>query len=307
VTALGLALSLLIGVSLGFFGGGGSILTVPLLVYVFGLDAKTAIASSLLVVAAASIAGAVQHWRAGNVALRTGVLFGAAGMAGAYAGGRVAAFVDGTLLLFLFAAMMLFTAAAMWRGRRAPTQASPGSGATGRLVAQGAAVGLFTGLVGAGGGFRTRSTPAVPNAPKPQMYGLPMPTAVGTSLLIIVANTVAGFGGYAAHVTVDFGLVAAVTAAAIAGSFVGSRLAHRVDPASLRRAFAGFVSVMAVFILVREADTWVGTARDALPATAPQIAFALLMLAIGIAAGRVPRRGESDPLADRGFTQGAGI
>jgi len=300
VTALGLALSLLIGVSLGFFGGGGSILTVPLLVYVFGLDAKTAIASSLLVVAAASIAGAVQHWRAGNVALRTGVLFGAAGMAGAYAGGRVAAFVDGTLLLFLFAAMMLFTAAAMWRGRRAPTQASPGSGATGRLVAQGAAVGLFTGLVGAGGGFLIVPALAL-------WAGLPMPTAVGTSLLIIVANTVAGFGGYAAHVTVDFGLVAAVTAAAIAGSFVGSRLAHRVDPASLRRAFAGFVSVMAVFILVREADTWVGTARDALPATAPQIAFALLMLAIGIAAGRVTRRGESDPLADRGFTQGAGI
>jgi len=254
----------------------------------------------MLVVAAASIAGAVQHWRAGNVALRTGVLFGAAGMAGAYAGGRVAAFVDGTLLLFLFAAMMLFTAAAMWRGRRAPTQASPGSGATGRLVAQGAAVGLFTGLVGAGGGFLIVPALAL-------WAGLPMPTAVGTSLLIIVANTVAGFGGYAAHVTVDFGLVAAVTAAAIAGSFVGSRLAHRVDPASLRRAFAGFVSVMAVFILVREADTWVGTARDALPATAPQIAFALLMLAIGIAAGRVTRRGESDPLADRGFTQGAGI
>src|SRR3990172_3189507 len=106
MSAVGLALSVLVGVSLGFFGGGGSILTVPLLVYVFGLEPKQAIASSLLVVGAASVSGALQHWRAGNVALRTGLSFGAAGMVGAYLGGRASAWVDGTLLLLLFAAMM---------------------------------------------------------------------------------------------------------------------------------------------------------------------------------------------------------
>ena len=119
---LGLALSLLIGVSLGFFGGGGSILTVPLLVYVFGLDPKTAIASSLLVVGIASMSGALHHWRAGNVDLRTGLVFGAAGMTGAYVGGRVGAFIDGTLLLLLFASMMVLTAVAMWQGRRREAQ-----------------------------------------------------------------------------------------------------------------------------------------------------------------------------------------
>lgn len=300
MSLLGIALSLLIGVSLGFFGGGGSILTVPLLVYVFGLDAKTAIASSLLIVGAASFSGALQHWRLGNVELRTGLLFGAAGMAGAYVGGRAGAFIGGSLLLLLFAAMMVLTSFAMWRGRRAPTRSAMAERATGRLVAQGFGVGTFTGLVGAGGGFLIVPALAL-------WAGIPMPAAVGTSLLIIVMNCLAGFAGYAAHVAVDYRLVAAVTVAAIAGSFLGSRLSHRIDPASLRRAFAGFVAVMAAFILVREADAWATTARDALPATAPEIVFALLMLAVGIAAGRVTRRGESDPLADRAFSQGAGI
>jgi uncharacterized membrane protein YfcA len=297
---LGLALSVLIGISLGFFGGGGSILTVPLLVYVFGLGAKEAIASSLLVVAAASISGAFQHWRAGNVQLQTGLLFGGAGMAGAYLGARAAAWVDGSILLLLFAAMMGLTAAAMWRGRR-PTKAPVvHERATGRLLAQGFAVGTFTGLVGAGGGFLIVPALAL-------WAGLPMPAAVGTSLLVIVLNTLTGFSGYVGHVQVDYAVISAITAAAIVGSFIGSRLAHRIDPASLRRAFAGFVGVVAAFIFVREVDVWISTAEAALPSSGPQIAFALLVLAIGLAAGRVTRRVATDPLAERTFTHGAGI
>lgn len=119
MSPIGLALGALIGVSLGFFGGGGSILTVPLLVYGFGLEPKTAIASSLLIVAIASVSGALQHWRAGHLELRTGLLFGAAGMTGAHLAGRSGAFLDGRLLLLLFAAMMMLTSVAMWRGRRA--------------------------------------------------------------------------------------------------------------------------------------------------------------------------------------------
>ena len=257
----GIGLSLLIGVSLGFFGGGGSILTVPLLVYVFGLEAKTAIASSLLIVGAASVSGAVAHWRAGHVELRTAGLFGSAGMVGAYLGGRAGAYVDGSLLLLLFAAMMMLTAAAMWRGRRGLTGES-GERAVGRLLAQGFAVGLFTGLVGAGGGFLI--VPALC-----LFAGLSMPAAVGTSLVVIVMKSLAGFAGYASHVAVDYRLVAIVTVVAIAGSLVGSRIAQRVDPAALRRAFAGFVATMATFVLVREADAWLETARDALPSSAP--------------------------------------
>jgi len=296
---LGLALSLLIGVSLGFFGGGGSILTVPLLVYVFDLNPKVAIASSLLVVGAASTFGAFHHWRAGNVDFRTGFLFGAAGMTGAYIGGRVGAFLDGTLLLLLFAAMMILTAVAMWQGRRGGAEVIA-KRSTFRLLLQGLVVGSFTGLVGAGGGFLIVPALAL-------WAGVPMRAAIGTSLFIIVLNTFAGFLGYVSHVDIDYALVGAVTLMAIVGSFMGSHLANRVDPASLRRAFAVFVATMAVFILVREADVWVSTAQSALPGSVPQIVFAVIMLTIGIAAGRATRRAEQNQAEPRTFTDGAGI
>ena len=111
--ALAIALAVLVGVSLGLLGGGGSILAVPLLVYVAGMDAKEAIATSLLVVGTTSAVALIPHARAGRVRWRTGLLFGAAGMVGAYAGGRVAAFIPGSLLLVAFALMMLATAVAM--------------------------------------------------------------------------------------------------------------------------------------------------------------------------------------------------
>ncbi|RIL05158.1 MAG: hypothetical protein DCC71_11490 [Proteobacteria bacterium] len=297
---VGLALAVVIGVSLGFFGGGGSILTVPLLVYVFALPAKQAIASSLLVVAAASASGAIQHWRLGNVRLPTAALFGSAGIAGAYVGGRAAAFVDGALLLLLFAMMMLLTAAAMWRGRRAATATATGGRASLRLAVQGAAVGLFTGLVGAGGGFLIVPALAL-------WAGLPMPAAVGTSLVVIVANALAGYAGYAAHVSIDLRLVATIAVTAIAGSFAGARLAQRVDPASLRKAFAGFVLAMAAFVLVRETPTWIDAARTALPRSGGQLAFVLLVLAAGVAAGRASRGGAAEPFAETPYEQGAGI
>jgi uncharacterized membrane protein YfcA len=297
VSVVGLLLSALIGVSLGFFGGGGSILTVPLLVYVFGLAPKLAIASSLPVVALASSSGALQYWRAGQLRPRIGLVFGAAGMAGAYLGGRGAAFVDGGILLLIFAAMMLLTSLAMWRGRRAAT---PGTGgpALAKLALQGLVVGSFTGLVGAGGGFLI--VPALV-----LWAGLPMPAAVGTSLFVIVLNCLAGIAGYLSHVAVDPGLIAAVAGCAVAGSFAGSALARAVPPAGLRRAFAGFVLVMAVTILLREGALVAATAAAALPRTLPQLLFAGVMLGLGLAAGRASRR--ADDLPESSFSGGDGI
>lgn len=280
--ALGLALSVLIGVALGFFGGGGSILTVPLLVYVFGLPPKEAIASSLLVVAAASVFGAGQHWRMGNVHWRAGAVFGASSVLGAYAGGRASVWLDPGFLLLLFGAMMMLTATAMWRGRRDDRERTTAAASPPRLALQGVAVGSFTGLVGAGGGFLIVPALAL-------WAGLPMTAAVGTSLAIIVVNTSAAFLGYASHVRVDFGLIAAVSAAAIGGSFGGTWLARRVDAEQVRRAFAAFVLAMAAVILVRESAAVVTAAGDALPRTLPQLAFALAMLAIGIVSGRASR------------------
>ena len=282
MTAIGLLLSILIGVSLGFFGGGGSILTVPLLVYVFGLSPREAIASSLLVVASASAFAALQHARAGNLRLRVALFFGAAGMAGAYLGAQIAAWIAEGVLLLLFAAMMALTALAMWRGRSASADSAERATSPGRLVLQGLIVGSFTGLVGAGGGFLI--VPALV-----LWAGLPMPAAIGTSLLVIVLNSLAGFAGHVSQVRVDFGLVAAVAACAIAGSFAGSRLTRVVPPGSLRRAFAGFVLVMAVVILVREGNLVLQTGAAAMPRTLPQLFFAIAMLAIGIMAGRVSR------------------
>ena len=303
--ALGLALSALIGVSLGFFGGGGSILTLPLLVYVFGLEAKTAIASSLLIVSVASLSGAIQHARAGNLRLRTAGVFGSAGMLGAYLGGRLSALVDGGFLLMLFATVMIGTALAMWRGRKAPRHAPGAKGdeadfAPGKLALQGAIVGSFTGLVGAGGGFLIVPALAL-------WGGLPMPAAVGTSLLIIVANSLAGFAGYSAHVSIDWPLVASVSGVAVVGSFGGSLLAQHVDPAKLRRAFAGFVLAMGALILVREGQLVMQTAGEALPSTLPQLVFVLFALAIGIAAGRASRGTGVADLPEQHFREGDGI
>ena len=300
MSIVGLLLAVLIGVSLGFFGGGGSILTVPLLVYVFGLAPKQAIASSLLIVGIASISGAAQHWRAGNVRLRDGLTFGVAGMLGAFLGGRTSAYLDGGLLLLLFAAMMILTSTAMWRGRATP----PGSNEADlrspvKLGLQGFAVGIFTGLVGAGGGFLI--VPALT-----LWAGLPMTAAVGTSLLIIVLKSAAGFLGYVSHVSVNYALVGSIAATAIAGSFLGSRLATRIKPAELRRAFAGFVMLMACFILVREGTLLATTLSPALPTSMPQLVFALLMLAIGVAAGRSSSRAAKTHSRVL-YQQGAGI
>ncbi|MGW4108505.1 sulfite exporter TauE/SafE family protein, partial [Streptomyces sp. NPDC004976] len=144
-----LVLALLVGVSLGLLGGGGSILTVPLLVYVAGMDAKEAIATSLFVVGVTSAVGMINHARGGRVRWRTGVLFGAAGMAGAYTGGLVGGHIPDAVLLIAFAVMMIVTAAAMLRGRRGvdPDQAHRQL-PVGRVLLDGAAVGLATGLVG---------------------------------------------------------------------------------------------------------------------------------------------------------------
>ncbi|PQP53716.1 sulfite exporter TauE/SafE family protein, partial [Mycolicibacterium austroafricanum] len=152
------------------------ILTVPLLAYVAGMDAKAAIATSLLVVGVTSAIGAISHARAGRVQWRTGLIFGAAGMAGAYAGGLLARYIPGTILLIGFAVMMIATAIAMLRGRKTLHTTETGHRLpVPKILAEGLIVGLVTGLVGAGGGFLVVPALAL-------LGGLPMPIAVGTSL-----------------------------------------------------------------------------------------------------------------------------
>ena len=246
---LGIAASLLIGVTLGLLGGGGSILTVPLLVYVLGVGPKTAIAMSLLVVGLTSASAVVVHARAGRVCWRTALIFGAGGMSGAFLGGRLAQWVPPGLLLLLFPAIMVAAAVAMLRRKEAPNKPGDSEQApvllpVPRVLAQGAAVGLLSGLVGAGGGFLI--------VPALVLVGLPTQAAVGTSLAVISLQCFAGLLGHLGHVQLPWGLTAAVVGAAVGGSFLGGRLAGHVSPRALRKGFAVFVLGIACVMLAAQ-------------------------------------------------------
>lgn len=242
---LTLLMSVLIGLSLGLLGGGGSILTVPILTYVAGFEPKEAIAASLFVVGVTSAFSAISHARGGRVRWRTGLIFGAAGMAGAFGGGLIGGHAPGTLLMIAFALMMVATSLAMIRGRKNVVAVEHGELPTGKVIIEGLVVGLVTGLVGAGGGFLVVPALAL-------LGGLPMPVAVGTSLVVIAMKSFAGLAGYLTTVSLDWGVVGAVTVAAILGSVIGARLAGRIPEAALRRGFGIFVLVMGVFVLVQE-------------------------------------------------------
>lgn len=236
-----LAGAAVMGVLLGALGGGGSILAVPTLVYLGHLDPKQAIAVSLLVVGTTSLIGALTHARAGNVVYKTGAIFGAFGMAGAYAGGRIAEFVPGAVLLGLFALLMVVTSVMMLRPSKPPTPSDkPRSIA--HIAADGLGVGFITGLVGAGGGFLVVPALAI-------LGGLDMRKAIGTSLMVIAMKSFAGFAGFAGHVEIDWLLAGSFTTIAIAGSVAGFFIAKRMEDGKLRKSFGAFVLVLGVLML----------------------------------------------------------
>lgn len=239
----GLFLAALIGVSLGLLGGGGSILAVPILVYAVGMAAKPAIAVSLLVVGTTSLIGSARYWRAGEVALRTALLFGVVSMVGAYAGGLFASRLSDQFQLSLFAIIMLVAAISMFRSGGA-SDASSREPRPALIALSAAAVGVLTGIIGVGGGFLI--VPALV-----LFAGLPMKRAVGTSLLVIALNSASGFIAYAGHVEIAWGYTALFTAMAIVGVFIGSAAASYVSPAQLKRAFAVFLVVVAALVLVQ--------------------------------------------------------
>ena len=269
---VGIAAAVGVGVLLGLLGGGGSILTVPLLVYVLGVEPRTAIAMSLVVVGVTSASGALLHARAGRVRWRTALVFGSGGMTGAFVGGRINPFIPSTALLLLFAGVMVAAAVAMLRRKETP----PSSASTPapevipvtRVLAQGVAVGLLSGLVGAGGGFLI--------VPALALVGLPTPVATATSLVVIALQSAAGFVGHLGHAPLPWVLTGAVLAAAMTGSLVGGRLAGHIAPATLRRGFAVFVLATATFLLVAEAPEPVRTVL------AQAVAWPWLMAGTGV-------------------------
>ncbi len=260
--ALALAFAALIGLSLGLLGGGGSILTVPVLVYVLGISAKPAIAMSLPVVGVTSLFGAGLHWRLGNVRVRTALSFGLLAMVGAFGGAKLSVYVSGAAQLVLLAVVMLGSAASMLRGglpQRTEVGATPAR--PGLLVPVALGVGTLTGLVGIGGGFLV--VPALV-----LLAGVPMKQAIGTSLLVIAMNSASGFAGYVGTVPVDWAFLAGFTAVAVVGGLAGTMLAARLPQRTLKQVFALFLLAMGSFVLYQNRDALVGVPR----ATAPPVA-----------------------------------
>jgi uncharacterized membrane protein YfcA len=276
------ALAVFVGIALGLLGGGGSILTLPILRYALGMEGHSAIAVSLLVVGTTSLAALIPHARAGRVRWRTGLIFGGAGMAGAYfAGHRLAPLIPETVLLVGFGIMMFVTAVAMLRGRRVPKNVqAPTELPVFKVIAEGLVVGAVTGLVGAGGGFLVVPALVI-------LGGLPMEAAVGTSLVVISLKSFAGFAGFAGHTPVDYQVALSVAAAAVAGSVVGGRLAGMVPPERLRTGFGWFVIVMAFFILAQEVPAALGTHTPILAAIGIAIGGTAVIAAVTTAVARL--------------------
>jgi uncharacterized membrane protein YfcA len=247
VLAAAIVPGVLIGAALGLLGGGGSVLTVPIFVYVLGFTPKEAIAMSLAVVGATSAFGTASHWRAGNVNVRVAVLFGGVAMVGTLLGVRLARFVPGTTQLVVFGAVMLAAAGFMLRGRAPLDAETPGRAAQPvmsvlKVVPGGLLVGSLTGIVGVGGGFLI--------VPALVLLRMPLREAVGTSLLIITGTCAVGFLGYLGHVRLDWTAVMLVAAGTLPGIALGSYLHRFVPQSALRRGFAAFLVVIAAFILI---------------------------------------------------------
>lgn len=255
--ALALPLGLVIGLSIGALGGGGSILAVPALVHLFGQDALTATTGSLVVVGVTALVGAVPHQRAGRVRVVRGLVFGALGSGGAVAGSWLSAGVPDAVLLAGFAVLMLVVAALMTVRRRrasrvgsggaAPDGPGPGTGARHvvLLLVTASGVGLLTGFFGVGGGFAV--VPALVLA-----LGLSMPVAVGTSLVVIAVNSAVALAARLARAgDLDWPLLGVFTVAAVAGSLLGSRVVGRLSPARLNLAFTVLLVAVALFMATR--------------------------------------------------------
>ena len=261
---IGYVAAVLVGLTLGLTGSGGSILTVPIMVYLMRVNPVSATGYSLFIVGSTSLVGSATYFKQQLVDIRTGLIFGLPSIISIYLTRSflipvipVEVFHIGDwvltrdiLLMLLFAMLMVLASVSMIR-RRSVTkatgvkQASVSAGVYPVVMMQGAAVGLLTGLVGAGGGFLI--VPALIF-----LLGLPVKKAIGTSLFIIAINALAGFAGEMSRGIIDWGLILLFTALSIAGIVLGNRLARKIDGQKLKQGFGWFVLAIGLYIIVKE-------------------------------------------------------
>ncbi len=248
--------SIFMGLSLGMIGGGGSILTVPILVYLFKIEPVMATAYSLFIVGISALIGGINYLRRGEVDLKTGLIFATPSFIGVYS---TRAFVmpnlpdpvfegvsKALLIMLVFALLMLAASFSMIRSKppKAQTRSLRGAARYIIIAAEGLVVGTVTGFVGAGGGFLIIPALVI-------LIGLPMRMAVGTSLFIIAAKSLLGFlGDLRHHPEIDWTLLFTISAIAIAGIFVGMKMASRIPEKTLKKGFGYFVLIMGTMILL---------------------------------------------------------
>ncbi len=252
MSAFGAGLALLVGFVLGLLGGGGSVLTVPILIYALHVPVKQAIATSLCVVGLVAFIGFLSHLRQKTVNVRVALAFGPAAVVAAFAGAKIAKHVSPAAQLVMFAFVGLAGSVLMLRGTFRKTRAAEPSAyefhPTARtltlLALQGLGVGLLTGLIGVGGGFLI--VPALVLVAKQ-----PMRLAIGTSLLVITMNALSGFAGNIGTVPIDWYLIAWFTSVAAIGSIVGSLLSNRVPQRRLKQVFGVMLIGVSLYVLYR--------------------------------------------------------
>jgi uncharacterized protein len=244
------AFGLLVGLLLGSLGAGGSVVTVPILVYALHQDVQTAAATSLLVVAATAAVGALSHLRAGSVRLATALALSAAAAAGSLGGSAVRALVSGRAFLLAFAGLLVAVAVLLWRTPRGGAGAAqecvlrPDFRECSRLGLAGLGVGWLTGFFGVGGGFVIVPTLVL-------VLGLPARAAVGTSLVVVSLASLLALAPSLAHAQVAWAIALPFAGGGAAGALLGSRLARRLPEAAVRRAFAFALIGLAAFVLWR--------------------------------------------------------
>jgi len=244
---------LITGLLLGILGSGGSIVTLPALLYLLDVTPKPAIAMSLGIVAITASITAIQHGLQGHVNLKITAIFGLFGIVGTYAGARLGVITPVIIQLGIFALVMYIAAWEMLKPQHKSVGAAcvecPAGDCSklryGHIALHGIVVGILTGLIGVGGGFLI--VPALV-----LLSGLSMKQAVGTSLSIIALKSFAGFAGYAGSVEIDYSLLGNFTAIAIVGSLIGGQIADRLPDLLLRRSFGGFLLVVASYILLNQ-------------------------------------------------------
>lgn len=258
--AAGYIASVFIGLALGLIGGGGSILTVPVLVYLFGVDPVLATAYSLFIVGSTSLVGAFPKYKNGEINLKTAIIFGIPSIISVYATRAyivpaiptevfsIGSFMvtKAILMMMIFAVLMVFASVSMIRDKHNNQEENVEQVFNYPMILlEGTIVGILTGLVGAGGGFLI--IPALVIFSK-----LPMKQAIGTSLLIIAAKSLIGFTGDLGKQTMDWQLLISVTILAIIGIFMGNFLGKKVSAKSLKKGFGWFVLVMGIYIIIKE-------------------------------------------------------